>query len=64
MHDYILVYRKSDKFKRNLLPRSEEQNSRYTNPDNDPRGRWSSDNYVSNKSKDERPTLYYPIKTP
>ncbi|ANP65582.1 MAG: site-specific DNA-methyltransferase [Shewanella sp.] len=64
MHDYILVYRKSDKFKRNLLPRSEEQNSRYTNPDNDPRGRWSSDNYVSNKSKDERPTLYYPIKHP
>lgn len=64
MHDYIMVYRKTDKFRRNLLPRSEDDNSRYTNPENDPRGRWSSDNYVSNKSKDERPTLYYPIKHP
>jgi adenine-specific DNA-methyltransferase len=25
---------------------------------------WASDNYVSNKSKDERPTLWYPIKHP
>lgn len=64
MHDYILCFQKSEKFSRNLLPRTEKQLSRYNNLDNDPRGRWSSDNYVSNKSKDERPTLWYPVKHP
>ncbi len=64
MHDHILVYRKSEGFVRGLLPRTEEQNARYSNLDNDPRGEWASDNYVSNKSKDERPTLWYPIRHP
>jgi len=64
MHDYVLVYRRSDKFKRGFLPRTEKQLVRYTNADNDSRGAWSSDNYVSNKSREERPTLWYPIKHP
>lgn len=64
MHDHILVYRKSSEFSRNLLPRTEKQTERYKNIDNDPRGPWSSDNYISNNSKDDRPTLYYPIKHP
>ena len=64
MHDYILVYQKSGDFQRNLLPRTEKQLVRYNNLDNDPRGDWSSDNYISNKSRWERPTLWYPIKHP
>jgi adenine-specific DNA-methyltransferase len=64
MHDYIVVYQKSESFSRNLLPRTDKQLNRYTNLDNDPRGVWSSDNYISNKSKEERPTLWYPIKHP
>jgi adenine-specific DNA-methyltransferase len=64
MHDHVLVYRKSDAFIRGLLPRTDEQNARYSNPDNDARGEWASDNYVSNKSKDERPTLWYAIRHP
>jgi Adenine specific DNA methylase Mod len=64
MHDHILVYQKSEEFCRYLLPRTEKQTSRYTNIDNDPRGNWSSDNYVSNKSRFERPTLWYPIQHP
>jgi adenine-specific DNA-methyltransferase len=64
MHDHILVYRKTRAFARKLLPRTDKQLSRYKNEDNDPRGPWSSDNYVSNKSKSERPTLWYPIKHP
>jgi adenine-specific DNA-methyltransferase len=64
MHDHILVYQKSDSFARNLLPRTEKQTQRYSNPDKDPRGPWSSDNYVSNKSRFERPTLWYPIRHP
>lgn len=64
MHDHVLVYRKSNAFLRGLLPRTDEQNARYSNPDNDTRGEWASDNYVSNKSKDERPTLWYSIQHP
>ncbi len=64
MHDYILCFKKSEQFNRYLLPRTDKQLSRYKNIDNDPRGDWSSDNYVSNKSKEERPTLWYPIKHP
>lgn len=64
MHDHVLVYRKSDSFMRGLLPRTAEQDARYSNPDNDERGEWASDNYVSNKSKEERPTLWYAIKHP
>lgn len=45
-HDIILVYAKnfSPTFELNKLPRSKEANSRYKNPDNDPRGDWKSDN--------------------
>lgn len=64
MHDYLIVFQKTDSFKRLLLPRTEKQTSRYKNIDNDPRGDWSSDNYVSNKSKEERPTLWYSITHP
>ena len=44
-HDYVLVYAKDkDKFKqaRNKLSLSEEQAKSYKNPDNDPRGAWTS----------------------
>ncbi|MFQ9515807.1 MAG: site-specific DNA-methyltransferase [Eubacterium sp.] len=44
-HEYILVYSKNPlafKKKRNLLPITEEILSRYSNPDNDPRGPWQS----------------------
>ncbi len=64
MHDHILVYQKTDSFARKLLPRTDKQLVRYKNEDNDPRGAWSSDNYVSNKSRSERPTLWYSITHP
>ena len=45
-HDYIQVYAKNNSSNKELnrLPRSTEANSRYKNPDNDPRGVWQSDN--------------------
>ncbi|PWB50550.1 MAG: site-specific DNA-methyltransferase [Anaerolineales bacterium] len=61
-HDFILVYAKnSSKWQRNLLPRSEEQDNRYRNPDNDTRGMWKpggldARNYYSEGT--------YPITTP
>jgi len=42
-HDHILVYAKNKSIWRpNMLERSVEANSRYKNPDNDPRGMWTS----------------------
>lgn len=42
-HDFIVVYaNKKNSWNINLLPRTEKQNSRYSNPDNDPRGPWAS----------------------
>lgn len=42
-HDYVLLYAKDkNKWKRNLLPRTEAHDRNYRNPDNDPRGPWTS----------------------
>jgi len=42
-HDYIIVYAKNaTKWRPNLIPRSEIAKGRYKNPDNDPRGLWTS----------------------
>ena len=63
-HDYVLVYAKNrDKFKdcRNKLPLSEEQAKSYKNPDNDPRGLWTSADYTA---QGFRPNQMYEIKTP
>jgi len=52
-HDYVVVYAKQKEiWNRRLLPRTEEANARYDNPDNDPRGPWkpgdlSARNYYS-----------------
>lgn len=40
-HDYIIAYaRNKGNFDLGLLPRTEEADARYDNPDNDPRGPW------------------------
>ena len=42
-HDFIVVYAKSkSQWNIGLLPRTEEQDARYSNPDKDPRGPWKS----------------------
>ena len=47
-HEYALVYAKSvGSINLILLPRTEEMNSRYKNPDNDPRGSWQSGDLVA-----------------
>lgn len=62
MHDFIICYaKKLDKWNRNLLPRTEEQNKRYKNYDNDPRGRWKSSDL---SVKTYNPDTDYPITTP
>ena len=42
-HDFILVYAKEKNLLQlNLLPRTDEMNKAYKNPDNDPRGVWKA----------------------
>ncbi|MCO1447601.1 site-specific DNA-methyltransferase [Burkholderia multivorans] len=46
-HDHVIVYAKSKEIWRpNLLPRTAEADSRYSNPDNDPRGPWTSGDFT------------------
>ena len=44
--------------------RSEKADSIYSNPDNDPRGPWTSVSYVNPASKDQRPNLVYKLHNP
>ena len=61
-HDYIVMYVKQvDSFKIGRLPRTEEADARYSNPDNDPRGVWQSDNLTV---KSYTASCDYPITTP
>lgn len=64
MHDYILIYRRTDKFSRNLLPRTQKQDKAYKNPDNDPRGPWKPADFTCNKTRSERPNLFYSLAQP
>ena len=52
---------KKEIWKPNLLPRTEEMNARYTNPDNDPRGRWKTGGF---SVKTYTANYDYPITTP
>ena len=61
-HDYVLMYVKDiNQFVIGRLPRTEEANARYQNPDNDPRGVWKpSDMSV----KTYNAACDYPITAP
>ena len=61
-HDYVVMYAKRiEAFSIGRLPRTDEANARYKNPDNDPRGVWKpSDLSVKTYS----PECDYPITTP
>lgn len=61
-HDYVAVYAKSlNNFNIGKLPRTEEANSRYSNPDNDPRGPWTAGDLTV---KTYNAAYDYPIVTP
>ena len=49
-HDHLLLYSKSfDLLHLGKLPRTEEQISKFKNPDNDPRGPWKAENLSAGK---------------
>lgn len=62
--DHIILYRKSDDLFMLRESRSESADKKYSNPDNDPRGDWTSVSFISQRTKAQRPKLSYKIKNP
>lgn len=61
-HDFVILYAKNkEKWKPNLLNRTEEMNARYSNPDDDPRGPWASSDFSARTFSESG---NYPITTP
>ena len=64
-NDHLLVHAKSmDNLSVNRLERNERNNAVFKNPDNDSRGPWNSVTLTGNKTKDERPNLFFRITGP
>ena len=61
VHEYILVYQKTNNFKVKLLPRNESINKPYKNDDGDGKGLWRQDNLLVKKFSLSR---VYPIVNP
>lgn len=64
-HDHVLLFARSKPVWstiRNLMPRTDSQNARYKNPDNDPRGPWLQGDNGTAKSGSE--SLRYEIELP
>jgi len=60
-YNHTLVYSKSDEFVLGNLPRTDEDNKLYKNPDNDPKGPWRAGYCVNGLY---RPNLKYNVETP
>lgn len=59
-HEYVVAYRMGESSFRG----TEKDLSKYSNPDNDPRGPWMSDNLVGLATKERRPNLHYDLVNP
>jgi adenine-specific DNA-methyltransferase len=59
-HEFVVAYRMGD----NALRGAEIDMEKYSNPDNDPRGAWMSDNLVGLATKERRPNLHYDLVNP
>ena len=60
-HEYLLCYRKTDK---GLIRGAEKDLTKYSNPDNNPRGDWMSADMTGLATPDQRPNLHYDIEDP
>jgi adenine-specific DNA-methyltransferase len=60
-HEYVLIYQAS----RDVRLRGQDKDlTKYSNPDSDPRGEWSSDNLTGLANKEQRPNLHYDLVNP
>ena len=60
-HEYMLVYAKRSDFSLRGVERDE---SKFSNPDNDPRGPWMSRSILGLATMEQRPNLHYDIVDP
>ncbi len=56
-HEYVLAYAKESGIRN--FKGGERLTDRYSNPDNDPRGPWTSGNMVGIATEEQRPNLHY-----
>lgn len=66
-HEYILAYalhKQRWAARRHKLPPTEEQHARYRNPDNDPRGPWTSGDLTAKAGPGRRQAQFYDVITP
>lgn len=61
-HEYILCYTKQ--FGHRVFTGTDRKTEQYKNPDNDPRGPWTSANMVGLATADARPNLHYDLINP
>jgi len=59
-HEYVGAFRLDDSSFRG----ADKDRTKYSNPDNDPRGPWMSDNLVGLATKERRPNLHYDLTNP
>jgi DNA modification methylase len=64
LKDTVIVYRRSPAVQFLREPRTEKSDAIYKNPDNDPRGAWTSSSYVNPATREKRKNLVYPILNP
>jgi adenine-specific DNA-methyltransferase len=62
--EYVVVFSRSEAFTVNLLPRTDEADARYANPDDDPRGPWKAASFLNPATPAQRPNLCYEITNP
>lgn len=60
-HEYIVAYAKNNGFSLKGVERDE---SKFSNPDNDPRGEWMSRSILGLATREQRPNLHYDIEEP
>jgi len=61
-HEYVVCYTKNNGFR--ILSGDERKLDQYKNPDNDPRGLWTSANMVGLLPEDQRPNCHYDLINP
>lgn len=60
-HEYVMCYRKTET---NIFRGVSRDRSKYTNPDNDPRGDWAKHPLDVGSTRAERPNCFYDLKDP
>jgi adenine-specific DNA-methyltransferase len=59
-HEYVICYRRTSR----ALRGASRNTDLYSNPDNDPRGPWTSTDLTGLATRDQRPNLHYAVTDP